>query len=133
MADEEIGLLLGRRVEELRRLAGRTQAQLAKLISAPTAIISRLERGLAIPSVGRLVKIARALDTNLPDLFAYDDSDPDADQARRQRALRAIGYRLRRRQFADVEAVLEMIKLVFAIRRRGERTAETRQKPKKRR
>lgn len=63
---------LGRRVAALRERAGLRQADLAERVGVGKMAISRLERGVSVPSVAKLGEIARALGVGLADLFAEE-------------------------------------------------------------
>jgi transcriptional regulator with XRE-family HTH domain len=61
---------LGARVRELRRARGLTLAQLAGSAGLTHGFLSKLERGLASPSIASLGEIARALGTSQVELLA---------------------------------------------------------------
>lgn len=64
--------VVGSQVARLRRERQITQAQLAELIGVTTETISRLERGLTIPSLRTLARISQALHVSLKDIFDFD-------------------------------------------------------------
>jgi quercetin dioxygenase-like cupin family protein/DNA-binding phage protein len=68
---------LGARVRELRRARGLTLAQLAGSAGLTHGFLSKLERGLASPSIASLSEIARALGTSQVELLAGAHSPPD--------------------------------------------------------
>jgi transcriptional regulator with XRE-family HTH domain len=57
----EIEKLLGSRIAEIRKQQGLTQFELASLIGVAIETISRLERGVSIPSLKTLENIGNAL------------------------------------------------------------------------
>ncbi len=59
----------GRRLKELRTQKKLTQEDIAYKAEVTVYYISKIERGLANPSLETLVKIASALNTNLSDLL----------------------------------------------------------------
>lgn len=65
---------IGGRVAGLRRGKGLTQAQLAEMVDVATETISRLERGVSMPSLKTLENIARFLDVPLKALFDFERS-----------------------------------------------------------
>lgn len=65
----EIMVSVGRRVRQRRRERGLTLSQLAKRTGVSSSMLSMLERGLSSASVGTLVAVASALETNMADLF----------------------------------------------------------------
>lgn len=98
---------LGRRVAELRELAGLTQAQLAEKIDVSTETVSRLERGAAVPSLARLEDLATALGIDLARMF-----DVRTRSARR-RAEEKLLLSLRRRSADDIELLVGLAALIF--------------------
>ena len=105
---------LGKRVAELRAQIGMGQKELANEAGTTVKVISQLERGVSVPSVEKLEKIATVLFVQLVDLFDFDYEMND----RRYDLLVQISYMLRGRTAADLEAVRDMLKLVFEIKRR---------------
>ena len=69
---------LGRRVQELRSARGWTQQQLAEEAELDRSYISGLERGKQNPTIGALLRLARALETPLDRLVsgAPDGQEP---------------------------------------------------------
>jgi transcriptional regulator with XRE-family HTH domain len=63
--------LLGRRLREAREEQGIGLRTLAKRLSVSASLISQVERGKVMPSVGTLYAIVRELDISMDDLF-YD-------------------------------------------------------------
>jgi len=64
------GELFGTRLRELREQRGETQRSLAALTGMTHAYISEMERGLKVPSLTTLVRLALALDCKLTALVA---------------------------------------------------------------
>ena len=58
-----------------------TQEALAEKVGVAPETISRLERGVSIPSLRMLEKIARGLGVELRDLFDFRDSRSPEDRA----------------------------------------------------
>ena len=72
-----MGLLkrrLGLRIRELRKQHHLTQEQLAEMSDISTDFVSRVERGLNIPSLERINAIAMALNITLSEFFLHIDS-----------------------------------------------------------
>jgi len=72
---------LGKRVADLRRGAGLSQAQLAEQLGVATETISRLERGATVPSLATVERLARVLGTDLADLFRFRERSTAKDLA----------------------------------------------------
>lgn len=67
--------VLRNRIKELRAKAGLTQAELAERVLVSRKTINTVENGVFIPSTILALKLARALRTNVENLF-YLDSKP---------------------------------------------------------
>lgn len=89
-------------------------AQKVDTVDITVKVISQLERGISVPSIEKLEAIARVVDAELADLFAYSEDTNDL----RRLTIRQIDYMLRGRSTADLEAVRDMLRLVFEIKRR---------------
>jgi len=70
---------LGARVRRLRRARGLTLTRLAAAAGLSHPFLSKLERGLASPSMASLAQIARALGTSQLELLAGVDGDGDGE------------------------------------------------------
>lgn len=117
---------LGKRVAELRTQIGMGQKELAADAGTTVKVISQLERGVSVPSVEKLAKIADVLIVQLVDLFDFEWEMSD----RRHHAYVQIGYMLRGRTAKDLEAVRDLLRLVFQIKRR-ERPEKARRPPQR--
>jgi transcriptional regulator with XRE-family HTH domain len=65
---ESDGVLFGRHLRELRLARNLTQQQLAAMIDSNHPFISNMERGLTLPGLAMLVRLADALECNVTDL-----------------------------------------------------------------
>ena len=70
---ESDGVIFGRRLRELRTARGLTQQQLAAMIDSNHPFISNMERGLTLPGLAMLIRLAGALDCRLVDLVKVLD------------------------------------------------------------
>lgn len=104
---------VGGRIAEFRRAADLTQAQLAEKVGVATETISRLERGIAVPSLGRLEEIAQALAVELADFFV---AGPSAGRQGAEQQLRDV---VRRLKDGDVRLLVEIGETL--ARQRGRR------------
>jgi transcriptional regulator with XRE-family HTH domain len=73
---ESDGVIFGRQLRELRLARGLTQQQLAAMINSTHPFISNLERGVMLPGLAVLLRLADALDCNVSDLVAVLDRRP---------------------------------------------------------
>jgi transcriptional regulator with XRE-family HTH domain len=64
-------VLLGRRIRKIRKLKGWTQQELGNRADVNYKFIGEIERGQQNPSFNILVKIASALEVELPELFRF--------------------------------------------------------------
>ena len=69
---ESADILLGRRIRNLRNLKGWTQQELGNHADVNYKFIGEIERGQQNPSFNVLVKIASALEIELPELFRFE-------------------------------------------------------------
>jgi transcriptional regulator with XRE-family HTH domain len=69
---EGIEKLIGHSIARIRKDRELTQAQLAEMIDTTVETISRLERGVSIPSLKTLVKISRALHIPIKELMDFE-------------------------------------------------------------
>jgi transcriptional regulator with XRE-family HTH domain len=60
---------LGRNIQKLREVRGRTQQQIARLAGIPRATWANLESGAANPTLAVLIKVAQALQVRLEELI----------------------------------------------------------------
>lgn len=68
---------IGRKIRELRGERGFTIKHLADLVECTPSLISQLERGKADPSISTLKKIAKAINVNIVDFFAFQASEDE--------------------------------------------------------
>ena len=101
---------LGIRIKELRLAAGRTQAQLAEALEVQTETISRLERGHSLPSVETMLRIAKALDTDLSRLF---DLPLSANRKRRRLYLDQLQQLFEGRREEHMQMAVDVIARIF--------------------
>jgi transcriptional regulator with XRE-family HTH domain len=67
------GVIFGRHLRELRLARGLTQQELADLIDSNHPFISNMERGLTLPGLAMLVRLAEALGCNISELVVVLD------------------------------------------------------------
>ena len=105
---ERIERTLGQRIAEQRRIAGLSQARLAEKMNVSTETISRLETGATMPSVVRLVSLARALGVELHELFRVR---PGGDAG--SRAIEKLVWQMSRRSVREIEMVIDVAARIF--------------------
>ncbi len=73
-------ILLGRRIRTLRTTKGLTQQKLGHQADVDYKFISEIERGNMNPSFKVLIKIARALDVELPEILRFEQEISDHEE-----------------------------------------------------
>ena len=66
---------LHNRLKELRARLGVNQQEMGRLVGASRQTISQIERGDYSPSVTLALKLARALNVTVDEIFAYEEED----------------------------------------------------------
>ena len=72
MENNNINILLGAKIKNLRRKRNLTQGKLAEQIDTSQKNFGELERGRGNPSLKTLKSIARVLDVEIYELFYFD-------------------------------------------------------------
>jgi transcriptional regulator with XRE-family HTH domain len=67
------GEIFGRRLRELRLERNLTQEALAQIVATSKPFISDMERGVKVPSLTMILRLARALDCRVCDLVQIFD------------------------------------------------------------
>ncbi|MDR6202529.1 helix-turn-helix domain-containing protein [Paraburkholderia graminis] len=78
---ERLAEVVGRTIARNRIAAGLTQEQVAEQLGIGNEAVSRIERGLVVPNVARLVELANVFDCDIADLLTEVSSRP-SDQAK---------------------------------------------------
>ena len=79
-ARKQLGKRLGQRIAERRKTIGWTQDQLAERLGVDAETISRFERGVTVPALVTLDRLAEILKTSVADLLSGASVCP-SDQA----------------------------------------------------
>ena len=99
---------LGRRLAVYRRAAHLTQERLAELVGVDPVSVSRMERGLSIPSLRTLAEMAKAVGVRLADLANLEEGMDPAEAE-----IAGIIQMLRGRPAEDVRLVRDLAGRVF--------------------
>ncbi len=81
---ESDGVIFGRHLRELRLARDLTQQQLAAMIGSNHPFISNMERGLTLPGLAMLVRLADALECNVSELVKVLDRKPLTKKSRKR-------------------------------------------------
>lgn len=95
----------GKHIKYLREKKNLTQEMLAEKVDLEFQTISRIETGLYFTSYENLVKLSKALEVDLKDLFDYKDTVQD-----KKELLKMINSNLKQKTIADLQVIHEIIK-----------------------
>lgn len=73
---QETNKLIGKTIAKYRKQNGLTQEQLAELLNLGNENISRMERGLIMPNVARLIELAAIFNCSAADLLGGSSTRP---------------------------------------------------------
>ena len=99
---------IGQGILKYRKAAGLTQEQLAAKLQVAHETVSRMERGVSMPSIMTLHRIADALGVEVQEFFA-----PVAGDSEKARALDDLLTLLKGRQAHEIRMVNELASVVF--------------------
>lgn len=103
--------LIGEQIARLRKERELTQSQLAELIDVSTETISRLERGVSIPSIRTLEKISKALHISMKGLFDFEKPIKSKESEIEREATRIMTYLLSKR-VGDIRMCFRVLKCI---------------------
>ena len=104
---------IGAIITEIRLARGWTQAQLAEQVHLSVESISRLERGVNIPSLKTIDLIANTLDVRLVEFFDFENQEP-VDKAYERELSKLIAF-LRKLSKEEIALVHKILKAVFRV------------------
>lgn len=107
MAARTLGKLIGAQVADRRRQRGLTQAELSEVADVTPETISRLERGVAMPSLLRLYDIANALGAELRDLL------PSSKPSTKHQAIARLSTLAHTLSVEEVEALMRVAQALY--------------------
>ncbi len=105
---KELYAAVGKRIREIRHLKSLTIQQLANAISVDPSFLGQIERGVGIPSINTLAKLADFLEIPLKDLFDFGDHKGASDFL-----VREATTILKRRSKKDRERAVKILKELF--------------------
>ena len=111
MKNEGLAIKIGQRLRALRKSAKYTQRQLAEVVGIPQNNICKYERGEVIPSIGILIKLARAYHVSLDAIcgtYGYE-TDEIRTLRRENVTLKKKLLRVREMNMEVNEAIREVI------------------------
>jgi transcriptional regulator with XRE-family HTH domain len=111
MMPKDIGKLIGIQVARIRKEREITQEQLAESVDVATETISRLERGVSIPSLITLSKISQALHISLKDLFDFEYPQKPVSAIEKE-SMKLLAY-LKTKKVDDIKMCYRILKNIF--------------------
>ncbi|MNG15246.1 HTH-type transcriptional regulator SinR [compost metagenome] len=111
---EELKVLVGRRLRQMRKERGLTQlvaAERAEMIDTYLAGVERGERNISLES---LEKIVKALDAEPIDAFRFGQLEPAKDLQDKRELIRLLSAFLEERSLEEIALVRRMAKDVMA-------------------
>jgi transcriptional regulator with XRE-family HTH domain len=113
MMTKSVEKLIGAQIAKIRNDREITQERLAELTNVTPETISRLERGVSIPSIKTLEKISQALHTSLKDIFDFEYlEEPDKSDAVENEIARLIAS-LKTKKANDIKMCYHLLKTIF--------------------
>lgn len=109
---KQLAALVGRAIARQRSRSGLTQEQVAERLGVGNEAVSRIERGIVMPNIERLVELAAIFGCETADLLT-EGSSRSEDQARRIYAL------LSRLEVADRDLVMDLVERLVGRLDRG--------------
>jgi len=90
MREKNLKHMFGARVQQLRRLKGLTQEELAEAIGRSVDTISNVERGFSSTKLETASHLAKALGVALPELFEFSGTPKDSTRTHRKETERLM-------------------------------------------
>jgi transcriptional regulator with XRE-family HTH domain len=109
---KDVEKLIGGQIARLRKERELTQGQLAELVDVSTETISRLERGVSIPSLKTLDKISESLHGRLKDLFDFERPKAPKGTQLEQETTKVITY-LQTKKVDDIRMCYRILRCIF--------------------
>lgn len=99
----EIIYEIGKKIKTLRKQKGLTQAELAEKINVDSKYISRLETGISVASIATMIKISKALDIQLSDIFVVES------EQEKNKIIELINLKLPKINIKELNAILDIV------------------------
>ena len=111
---EDEKVLLGRRIRFLRNLKGWTQQKLGEQADVNYKFIGEIERGRQNASFEILVKIAAALEVDLPELFRFEQEELSRKEV--ERGIVNIGKSI---SDETLKQILSVLRVLYPVRKKN--------------
>lgn len=111
---DKVEELIGAQIARLRKDRQLTQERLAELIGVATETISRLERGVSIPSLKTLTRISQALHTHLKDILDFDYPLKVKDITGEEEIAQVVTL-LKTKRIEDIKLGYQLLRNIFEL------------------
>jgi transcriptional regulator with XRE-family HTH domain len=105
--------LIGSHIARFRKERELTQAELAEKIDVTVETISRMERGVSIPSIKTLEAVSKALSVRLKDLFDFEREEKQMNLTKEEKEIRKITSYLKTRNINDIRFSFHILKNIL--------------------
>ncbi len=105
--------LIGSQIARVRKERELTQANLAEKIDVTVETISRLERGVSMPSIKTLGAISKALSIRLKDLFDFEREGKQINLTKEEIEIRKIISYLKTKDINNIRLGFRILKSIF--------------------
>lgn len=109
---EKVEKVIGIQIAKLRKNRGITQAELAELINVSIETVSRLERGVSLPSLKTLETIANALNVTFKDIFNFEYTQKSMGSEYEKEFIKICTY-LKTKNINEIKMCYSIIKKLF--------------------
>ncbi|MEW6002739.1 MAG: helix-turn-helix transcriptional regulator [Nitrospirota bacterium] len=103
---------IGAQLAKIRKERGLTQSGLAELIDVTIETVSRLERGVSIPSLKTLGKISNVLNVPLKDIFDLEYPQKFRASAIEKESTKLLAY-LKTKRLNDIKMCHRILRALF--------------------
>lgn len=100
--EKRLAVVVGRAVARQRTRAALTQEEVAERLGVGNEAVSRIERGVVIPNITRLVELAAIFNCEAAELLTESSQRPDDQAARISRLLASLNQ-------TDRQLVMELV------------------------
>ncbi len=103
---------IGSHIAKIRKERGLTQSELAELIDVTIETISRLERGVSVPSLKTLEKISSVLNISLKNIFDFESVQKFKIPAIENEIEKLFAY-LKTKSLNDIRMCNRIVRAIF--------------------
>ncbi len=108
-----IAYKLGEKIRLIRKSKNLSQEHVAFSAEISSTFLGQVERGNKKPTIETLVKISKALDVEIIDLFTFDAPQTIIDEKEQNKSVVAINTLLKSMDEESIEEILKVIKAMI--------------------